>query len=196
MRLSGPAGFQSSAFTGFFYSWVSYVFRTDKSVGFPRAVANYKKHRMILDMTCGGRHMWFDKDHDGTIYADIRLEPSGAIEQQPEWNVTPDIVCDWGALPFNDNSFDLVVFDPPHAHVLNSSIIGMKYGSLFGDWKPTLRLGLLEAWRVTSTAGTLVFKWAESPYPVATVLGLVPEMKPAFGHTTGKAGKTIWVTFH
>ena len=151
---------------------------------------------MILDMTCGGRHMWFDKAHDETVYADIRLEPLGTIEQQPGWEVAPDVLCDWGDLPFPDATFDLVVFDPPHAHILNDSIIGMKYGSLFGDWKTTLRAGLLEGWRVTSASGTLVFKWAESAYSVGTVLSLVPELTPAFGHTTGKAGKTIWVAFH
>lgn len=150
----------------------------------------------ILDATCAGRQMWFDKARADVVYLDRRQEPPGTIPQQPNWTVQPDVVADFTAIPFPDDTFDLVVFDPPHAKVLAESITGLKYGTLFGDWRPVLAAGLRECHRVLAAGGTLVFKWAESHVPVREVLELVPHLVPAFGHVTGKSGPTIWVTFY
>lgn len=150
----------------------------------------------ILDVTCGGRQMWFDKSRTDTIYLDIRQEPRGRIPAQPNWSVEPDVLADFTALPFPDDAFDVVVFDPPHAAIMSESIIGLKYGTLFGDWRPVLAAGLRECFRVVARGGSLVFKWAESHAAIGDVLGLVPEMVPAFGHVTAKSGPTMWVLFY
>nr|WP_275383886.1 class I SAM-dependent methyltransferase [Xenorhabdus bovienii] len=44
----------------------------------------------ILDMCCGSRMLWFDRNNPNVIF------------------------CDFRSLPFASNTFQLVVFDPPH----------------------------------------------------------------------------------
>lgn len=67
----------------------------------------------ILDACCGSRMFWFDKHNPYTTYMDIRKEyeklPTGHVI-----DVNPDIIGDFRDMPFDDNEFDLVVFDPPH----------------------------------------------------------------------------------
>lgn len=67
----------------------------------------------ILDACCGSRMFWFDKHNPYTTYMDIRKEyeelPTGHVI-----DVNPDIIGDFRDMPFPDNEFDLVVFDPPH----------------------------------------------------------------------------------
>jgi hypothetical protein len=67
----------------------------------------------ILDVTCGSRSMWFDKNNPNTIFTDMRVgtfETTGGRVLQ----VNPDYVMDFRKLQFDDCSFNLVVFDPPH----------------------------------------------------------------------------------
>ena len=76
----------------------------------------------ILDATCGKRMMWFNKFYEDCVYMDIRRE------------VKPDLVADFRMLPFPDDTFDLVVFDPPHLVYVNShSIFKRKFGGLQSD---------------------------------------------------------------
>lgn len=76
--------------------------------------------KKILDVTCGSRTIWFDKNHPAAIYCDKRDEEYTGVWKSTQRDsertcyVHPDIVCDFAALPFDDNSFALVVFDPPH----------------------------------------------------------------------------------
>ena len=149
---------------------------------------------MILDMTCGGRMMWFDKSQPDTVYMDRRIIREGS-KWQPGWSCIPDIRSDFTALPFKDATFDLIVFDPPHAEIPDGSIIALHYGRLFGDSLTMVADGLAEGWRVLRPGGSLVFKWAETSYTLGEVLELF-KVQPAFGHTTAKSGGTKWVTFH
>jgi hypothetical protein len=55
-----------------------------------------------------------------------------------------------------------------------------------------LEKGFAECFRVLKPNGTLVFKWAESQFPIKDVLALTPE-KPLFGHKTSKT--THWAVF-
>ena len=49
------------------------------------------KNKFILDACCGGRMMWFDKQHPNAIYIDFRKENKGFIEAVPNFEVNPDI---------------------------------------------------------------------------------------------------------
>jgi len=96
-------------------------------------------------------------------------------------------------MPFPDESFQLVVFDPPHVQREEAlGTVTRKYGTLSGDWREMLRKGFAECFRVLKPNGVLVFKWAESQFRVREILELTPE-KPLFGHHTSKT--THWAVF-
>ena len=77
----------------------------------------------ILDVTCGDRTIWFQKNEPHTIYCDKRREEWDGMfgkvlnkqgkQKRRHLVIDPDIQCDFTDLPFPDNSFSLVVFDPP-----------------------------------------------------------------------------------
>lgn len=149
----------------------------------------------VLDATCGGRQMWFDKTHPGVLYVDRRSASTGYIPEQPGFTIQPDVLADFTSMPFADGTFHLVVFDPPHAEVAATSITGKKYGSLFGDWRAVIAEGFAECWRVLAAPGTLIFKWNEAAVSIGEVIELFDEC-PMFGHTTAKSGATKWMTFY
>lgn len=77
-----------------------------------------KTDKKILDVTCGGRSIWFNKNHPLALYCDRREEEwekeFGTQKSTRHIKVHPDMLCDFRQLPFEDNTFNLVVFDPPH----------------------------------------------------------------------------------
>lgn len=94
-----------------------------------------------------------------------------------------------------DESFALVVFDPPHLVKRNGKTGWMqtKYGSLDGKtWRDDLRSGFAECFRVLKTGGTLVFKWSEAEVCVNDVAALAP-VAPLFGQRTARL--THWLVF-
>ncbi len=74
------------------------------------------------------------------------------------------------------------------------SWVGLKYGTLAGDWMEMLRAGFAECFRVLRPEGTLIFKWCANEIPVSRILALTPE-RPLFGHKSGKNSKTHWIAF-
>ena len=67
----------------------------------------------ILDACCGGRHWWWNKAHPLALYIDVRKVAPGSIDVRPNWECAPDELVDFRAMPFADESFSLVLFDPP-----------------------------------------------------------------------------------
>ena len=109
--------------------------------------------------------------------------------------IEADHQADFTDLPFPDNTFALVVFDPPHFERNGATgWVGLKYGTLKGDWREELRRGFAECFRVLRPEGVLIFKWCEDEIPVSQILALTPE-RPLFAHRSGKQQKTHWVTF-
>lgn len=155
----------------------------------------------VLDACCGSRMFWFDKSDERAIYVDKRRETHVIDKGTPGTRgrkpivVNPDVQADFTDLPFPDGVFRLVVFDPPHIRREQAKgILTKKYGHLKGDWQQMLRDGFAECFRVLIPGGVLIFKWAESEVVVSEILKLTPE-KPLFGHKSGKAATTHWVTF-
>jgi len=102
---------------------------------------------------------------------------------------------DFRQLPFPDQCFALVVFDPPHlVRAGAASWLAAKYGRLGTDWRDDLRRGFAECFRVLKPDGVLIFKWSEVQVPTRDVLALTPHA-PLFGHPSGKRGGTHWLTF-
>ena len=153
----------------------------------------------ILDMCCGPQMMWFDKEDGRAMFVDKRRERHAMNRPKRgtvEWTETdPDILGDFTDLPFEDETFWHVVFDPPHFE--RSGKIGylaMKYGWLDGDWRKMLAAGFTEGFRVLKPGGTLIFKWTATENPVSEILKLTP-MKPLYGHKSGKQAQTHWLAF-
>ena len=155
----------------------------------------------ILDACCSTRSFWFDKQDERAMFMDKRKEecPIKADANHPARNlvINPDIVADFTDMPFPDESFYLVVFDPPHIKGTESrlnGVMGKTYGLLFPGWETMLRQGFEECFRVLKPGGTLIFKWCELEIPVSDVLALTPQ-KPLFGHKSGKRSQTHWIAF-
>ena len=148
----------------------------------------------VLDPCCGSRMMWFDKDDPRATFGDIRTETRELCDGRT-LTVEPDVVMDFRNMPFEDETFRLVVFDPPHLERLGKdSWTAAKYGQLLPGWRDDLRLGFAECFRVLMPGGVLVFKWNEDQIPVSKVLALTPE-RPLFGHKSGRLSKTHWTCF-
>lgn len=145
----------------------------------------------ILDACCGSRMFWFDKNESHTTFMDIRQEKFEIHGKKV--NVNPDVVGDFRDMPFDDETFNLVVFDPPHLKWAGqNSIMRSQYGQLDKvTWSEDLAKGFEECMRVLKVGGTLVFKWSDCQINVKEVLKSVP-FKPLFGQ---QRGTTHWMTF-
>lgn len=148
----------------------------------------------VLDVTCGSRMMWFDKNDPRATFTDMRQEKKELCDGR-NLTVSPDVLADFRDLPFPDNAYRLVVFDPPHLERLGkSSWTRAKYGALFPTWRDDFTAGFAECFRVLKPGGVLIFKWNETQIPLSEVLALTPEA-PLFGHRSGKHARTHWVAF-
>jgi len=151
----------------------------------------------ILDACCSSRMFWFNKNNPHTLFIDNRKGVYTAKDgdKMRTIDVNPDIIADFTNLPMADNSFYLVVFDPPHLKSLGeNSWMKKKYGRLEDGWQNMIRKGFDECMRVLKPNGTLIFKWSETEIKVSEILSII-SYKPLFGHTTGRLGKTIWMCF-
>lgn len=141
---------------------------------------------------------WFDKHDKRAIFMDKRLETYTHKQKARKDHliiIEPDIVSDFTNIPYPDNTFSCVIFDPPH--IVADKITGsmhMYYGILSGDWREMLRKGFAECFRVLKPCGTLVFKWCEISIPLREILALTPE-KPIIGNQKAKTSKTHFVIF-
>lgn len=145
----------------------------------------------ILDVCCGSRMFWFDKNNPETVFMDKRNFTDILCDGRT-LEVKPDIVADFKNIPFKDNSFYLVVFDPPHLiRAGEKSWLRKKYGVLPNDWQNELKQGFDECMRVLKSNGTLVFKWNEEQIKLSEILNCFSQ-KPLFGH---KRAKTHFLVF-
>lgn len=153
-----------------------------------------------VDICCGSRMFWFDRQNPDVLFCDTRkeiheLKDVSSAGGSRTLIIDPDLQADFRALPFPDKSFSLVIFDPPHL-VRNGKQgwLAKKYGKLGSDWREDLSAGFAEGFRVLKSDGVLIFKWNEYEVPVSQVLALTPE-KPLIGNRCGKAAKTHWIVF-
>ena len=147
-----------------------------------------------LDPCRGSRMFWFDKGDQRTLFGDIRDEQHVLCDGRA-LNVEPNVIMDFRSLPFEDGTFKLVVFDPPHlTRAGRDSWLRAKYGILTSDWRDDLSKGFAECFRVLATDGVLIFKWNETQVKVSEILALT-DQAPLFGHKSGKREKTHWITF-
>lgn len=155
------------------------------------------KDKKILDVTCGSRTIWFDKHHPAVVYCDSRNEIYTGIwrESERQCEIKPDIQVDFTNLPFADDSFYLVIFDPPHLKQAGQTTwMAKKYGRLSKNWPQMLHDGFRECMRVLKPNGVLIFKWSETQIPAGAVWKAIGQ-RPLFGHHSGKKSQTFWACF-
>ena len=149
----------------------------------------------IIDVCCGGKMFWFDKDNPNVMFCDNRELDKINLVDNRVFEVKPDMICDFTDLPFPDKSFKLVVMDPPHLKKAGPrSYMAIKYGKLDDNWEITLNKGFKEAMRILDDYGVLIFKWSEIQIPIAALIKALGT-QPLFGHRTGRYNKTHWLCF-
>lgn len=147
--------------------------------------------KTILDACCGSRMWHFNKENPNVLFMDNRKLNTNLCDGR-KLIVNPDILASFTNIPFDDEAFYLVVFDPPHLkYAGDESFLAKKYGTLPKDWKTLINKGFKECWRVLKTNGTLVFKWSEQQISTSEVLKLIPQ-SPIVGQ---RRGKTIFLVF-
>ena len=149
----------------------------------------------ILDACCGSKMFWYDKKQKDTVYMDIRNEVLEMRDRNAirKVEIVPDIQADFRKMPFNDEVFDVVVFDPPHLiKAGDNSWLFKKYGRLHPEsWQKDLSSGFNEYLRVLKPTGVLLFKWNEEQIKIKDVLEIFGK-KPILGD---KRSKTKWSVF-
>lgn len=147
--------------------------------------------KKVLDACCGSKMFWFDKEHEDALYMDNR-RMEGELCDGRTLNVSPDVIADFREMPFEDESFYLVVFDPPHlVRGGEDSWLVQKYGLLDDLWPIDINQGFRECMRVLKPNGTLIFKWNEDQVALKEVLEAIGH-KPLFGN---RRSKTHWLVF-
>lgn len=150
------------------------------------------RSKQVLDPCCGGREFYF-RDSEDVLFCDAHPRVTTLCDGR-EFSCEPEVVCDFTSLPFEDASFNLVVFDPPHL-LRGSGWQAEKYGLLPHAWKHYIRKGFSECWRVLRPGGTLIFKWSDVQLSLADLRPCFPA-PPLFGNRRPRSSKTHWIVFY
>ena len=158
----------------------------------------------ILDATCGFRGIWYQKNHPFVTYMDKRKEvilSNHKYQKKRTYKINPNVISEWKNAPFENNYFDLIVFDPPHLIINRDkpilSTMDKQYGNLYKDnWKQELKQGVKKLFEILKPNGVFILKWCENSVKVDEVFKLFP-YKPLFGSNTKGRGHTanFWVLF-
>ncbi len=148
--------------------------------------------KYILDACCGSKMFYFNKENKNVMFMDNR-QVSEILCDGRKLEIKPDVVADFRKMPFDDNTFKIVIFDPPHlVNVGENSWLAKKYGKLSKDsWQADIRQGFSECMRVLDIYGVLIFKWNEEQIKLKEILNVI-NYKPLFGN---KRAKTHWLVF-
>lgn len=154
---------------------------------------------------------YFNKNDKRVLFQDIRNVSTKLCDGRT-FEVNPDVQADFTNMPYEDETFSMVVFDPPHlvySHkkepefvdygtlddkTASTGYLHIKYGALYSDWPDMLTKGFTECFRVLKKGGFLIFKWNETDIKVSEILKLTP-YEPVFGHISGKRSNTHWICF-
>ena len=152
-------------------------------------------YQPVLDPACGGRMFWFDKSDSRVLFGDVRDE-SWELCDGRRFEVRPDMLRDSRDLPVPDETFRIVVLDPPHLRDAGeASYMAQKYGCLDREtWQNDIKTMFGECFRVLKEHGVLIFKWNETQIPVSQILKCTT-CKPLFGNKQPNRTGTHWIVF-
>lgn len=164
-------------------------------------MSNNTVEKKILDACCGGRMAWYQKEHEDTIYMDNR-RLTERLSNGQTLNVQPDVIGDFRDMKFEDSTFSLVLFDPPHLRgVGKNSWLAKKYGVLDNDtWHEDLKKGFDECMRVLKPGGTLIVKWSIDKSHPSRSVKITDFVKllgadPLFGDRPMSGKSTYWLVY-
>jgi len=162
------------------------------------------ENKFILDACCGGRMMWFNKNHPNTLYIDIREEDKGHIKEQVGHEIKPDMIADFTNLPqeIKEKKFKLIVWDVPHFKSRKlTGVFLKKFGGLHPEtWQSDIKKGFSELWSVLDDYGVLIFKFSDYHIKFKDILKHISE-EPLFFNTMnsmrneGSKSETRWYCF-
>jgi hypothetical protein len=157
---------------------------------------------VILDATAGNRHIWGkNKYPEGVVFFD----------KETNLKIPADVIGTWDKLPFPDDSFDCVIFDPPQTKANGSSPLhhdpkekasGKNGGACWWGWWDSwgqagrdIYWGQTEFARVSSR---MCFKWNDSQHTLDWALSLfdkwdVQFRQPRKSNTNRSKSRTWWV---
>jgi SAM-dependent methyltransferase len=153
----------------------------------------------ILDPCCGAKMFWLNKSRTDTVYMDIRNDVFYVKDKSSKGgtrkiSIAPDVIGDVTRIPFPEESFSLIIFDPPHLlHPGKTGWMAKKYGILPADWKTFIKASFDECFRVLKPSGTLVFKWSEKDIRAKDVLSVIG-YTPVVG-SRSRTRDTKWFIF-
>lgn len=152
------------------------------------------EEKQILDACCGGRMFWFDKENPLVLFCDKR-ELNETLCDGRKLEIMPDMLVDFTNMPFENEAFWHVVFDPPHLlDAGETSWLVKRYGKLPKNWERMIQDGFNECWRVLKTNGTLIFKWSEDSVTVGDVIKAIGK-EPLYGQRSRRGNNTHWLCF-
>lgn len=159
----------------------------------------FKKNNVpVLDLCCGSKMFYLDKNNPSVFFMDIRQEPLQKLSNGAYFEIKPDLIADFTSVPFSDETFSMVIFDPPHTFCGQKSFLFKKYGTLKRrTYKDVISSGFKEAFRVLKPNGTLIFKWSDCNIALNDVLQLT-NIRPLIKHSSfsqSKKAKTYFMVF-
>ena len=160
----------------------------------------------ILDATTGFKGIWYQKNHPFVTFIDKRKgwmdgkTKNMTFKNRRRWKIDPDLVVSWKDVPFPDNYFDMIIFDPPHLILDRGKSIpqmAKAYGNLYSyNWRMELKEGIAKLFQILKPEGIFVLKWCENSVKVQEIIKLCP-YPPLFGSNTKSKGRTAnyWILF-
>ncbi len=152
----------------------------------------------ILDATAGNRALWPAKNPPNVVFMDKEIGLAMA----------PDLFATWQKLPFRDDVFSLVFFDPPHSKFGLNSIHMNPLGHVAkngGTWWSSLETGWFGVFykaqnEFSRVSDILCFKWNTTSHSLEKVLMVFKawvetHRKNHSSNMKRGASETWWVTF-
>ena len=165
--------------------------------------------RPILDATQGNRMMWANKNPPNVVFMD----------KEANLKYKPDVISTWDSIPFPDNHFSLVIFDPPHVTHENHPFKNKSgchdgwYGYFNSKEECVSEISKAQK-EFSRVSNRLCFKWDEKYIPLEEMILLFNEwieinrykckprtVKTNFGNGVIKniyhknSGRSYWITF-
>ena len=154
---------------------------------------------LVLDATAGNRHMWGgDKNDPRVVFMD----------KEENLRIPPDIIATWDDIPYPDNHFRCVIFDPPHVFSLTSMYNqdpkarpngAKKIPGWYGAFK-SKRDAVLQIYNAqvefARVAPALLFKWNDASLSLDRILSVFTHwdiVRIAPGRSRGDKPSTWWV---